>query len=175
MKKKGSLNLSIEAIVIVVIAFVVLGLGLGFVRNQFKDIGSTTTSIQEQIKQQVLDDLRTGDKKLSFPASEITISKKESSVNAIGIKNVKQGNLKYKFELTQTGGSKIFGDDIQDNFLYSQDVEELPPTESRIIPIRITSETTSGTGQFKVTIKDVTEGEPGVVYDSKTFFITILG
>ena len=66
MMKKGSLNLSIEAIVIVVIAFVVLGLGLGFVRGQFKSITETTTSIQDQIRQQITEDLRTGDKKLSF-------------------------------------------------------------------------------------------------------------
>ena len=76
MMKKGSLNLSIEAIVIVVIAFVVLGLGLGFVRGQFKSITETTTSIQDQIRQQITEDLRTGDKKLSFPTNEFTINKK---------------------------------------------------------------------------------------------------
>lgn len=130
-------------------------------------------NIQEQIKQQVIDDLRTGDKKLVFPASEIIMNKKESKVNAIGIKNVKQGNLKYKLEIVQTGGDKIFGDDINDNFLYPQDIEELPAIESRPIPIRITSETTVGKGQFKVIIKDVTYGEPGVVYDSKEFSITV--
>ena len=66
MNRKGSLNLSIEAIVIVVIAFVVLGLGLGFVRSQIGSIQSTSTAVQEQISQQVLDDLRTGNKKLSW-------------------------------------------------------------------------------------------------------------
>jgi hypothetical protein len=41
--KKGSLDISIQAIVIVVIAFVVLGLGLGFVKSTFKDITGTNT------------------------------------------------------------------------------------------------------------------------------------
>ena len=58
MNKKGDLNLSIQAIVIVVIAFVVLGLGLGFVRGQFKSIQETSTGVQEQIRQQILEDLR---------------------------------------------------------------------------------------------------------------------
>ena len=174
MKKKGSLNLSIEAIVIVVIAFVVLGLGLGFVRGQFKSITETTTAIQEQIKQQILDDLRTGDKKLSFPATEITLGKKESTVTAIGIKNVQQGTLKYKIEIQKTGGGvAIFGEDVSDNFLYVQDTEELAPTETRIIPVRITSETSAGTGQFKIVIKDVNKAD--AIYDSKTFFITVAG
>ena len=73
--KKGSLNLSIQAIVIVVIAFVVLGLGLSFVRGQFKSITETSTGVQEQIRQQILEDLRTGDKKLSFPATTLSIEK----------------------------------------------------------------------------------------------------
>ena len=64
--RKGSLNLSIQAIVIVVIAFVVLGLGLGFVKNTFKDIGSTSKEVQSKIKEQILEDLRTSGKKLSI-------------------------------------------------------------------------------------------------------------
>ena len=173
--KKGSLNLSIEAIVIVVIAFVVLGLGLGFVRNQFKKIGETTGDIQQQIRQQIIEDLRTGDKKLSFPTSEVNLGKKESTNTGIGIKNTKQGTLKYKIEVQARGGDPIFGEDITDNFLYDFEVDELAPTDTRVVPIRITSETSAGTGQFKVVITDVTDGEPGVPYDSKSFFITVTG
>ncbi len=175
MSKKGSLSLSIEAIVVVVIAFVVLGLGLGFVRNQFKDIGATTGTIQEQIRQQILEDLRTGDKRLSFPGTEINLGKKESTVTAVGVKNVKQGTLQYKLLIQAAGGSPVFGSEIGDNFLYAAEIDELPPTESRLIPVRITSETSAGTGQFKIIIQDVTEGGEGTLYDSKTFFITVTG
>ena len=65
--------------------------------------------------------------------------------------------------------------DIADNFLYATAIDELPPTESRLIPVRITSETSAGTGQFKIIIQDVTENEEGTLYDSKTFFITVTG
>lgn len=173
MTKKGSLNLSIEAIVIVVIAFVVLGLGLGFVKGLFKDITETTLTIQDQIKQQVLDDLSRGDKKLSFPTNEVIVSKKESTVVGVGVKNVKQGNLKYKLLIEAKGGAAVFGTEITDNFLYNTDDEELSPTDIRVIPVRITSETISGTGQFKISVIDVTESEAGTPYDSKTFFITV--
>ena len=44
--KKASLELSIQAIIIVVIAFVVLGLGLGFCKNTFKDIGAPLKEVQ---------------------------------------------------------------------------------------------------------------------------------
>ncbi|MBS3127550.1 hypothetical protein J4410_00200 [Candidatus Woesearchaeota archaeon] len=37
--KKAALELSINAIVIIVLAMTLLGLGLGFIRNQFSEIG----------------------------------------------------------------------------------------------------------------------------------------
>ena len=39
-KKKGSMELSVNSIVILVIAIVVMGLILGFIREQFKKAGS---------------------------------------------------------------------------------------------------------------------------------------
>ncbi len=173
--KRASLNLSIEAIVIVVIAFVVLGLGLGFVRGQFKSITETTSSVQEQIKQQIMEDLRTGDKKLSFPATEVVLGKKESKVIAVGVKNVLQQGITYTIKVSAIGGDKIFGDTITDNFLYTTEAETLAPTDARIIPIRITSEVTGGTGQFKIAIDTVTDAGVEEVYDTKTFFITVAG
>ena len=44
MLKKGSLNLSIQAIVIIVLAMTILGLGLGFVRGQFQQITSAANA-----------------------------------------------------------------------------------------------------------------------------------
>ena len=64
--KKASLEMSIQAIVIVVLAMTLLGLGLGFIRGMFKNIGSTTEDVTEQVRQRILDDLITGDKKISF-------------------------------------------------------------------------------------------------------------
>ena len=75
MKKKGSLSLSINAIIVIVIAFVFLGLGLSFIRGQIGGADDTATMVQEQIKQSITEDLRTGDKKLSFPAQTLTPSR----------------------------------------------------------------------------------------------------
>ncbi len=181
MKKKGSLNLSIEVIVVVVIAFVVLGLGLGFVRSQFKQISETSSAVQEQIKQSILDDLRTGEKKLSFPASEIKLGRLESSVTAFGIKNNNANDLKYQVKVTY-GGTGQQGQQGQevisgDGFLYTEAVETLGPAEVRVIPLRITAGTPTGTGLYKITILDVTNPNPSEIkdYDSKTFFITVTG
>jgi hypothetical protein len=93
--KKASLEISVQAIVIVVLAMTLLGLGLGFVRNLFTDISSTTEDVQAQVKQRILDDLITNDRKLSFPKTEIRIDKGAAEVLSIGLRNKNDIELKY--------------------------------------------------------------------------------
>ncbi len=172
LRKKGSLNLSIEAIVIVVIAFVVLGLGLGFVRNQFKSMQETTVSVQEQIKQQIMEDLKTGDKKLSFPQSEIKMNKNEAYVTAFGVKNMGDASADYTISVEFVKGDPvILLTSTESDFIYTETTGQLAPTESRLINLRFSSgSTNSGTGLYRVRL---TEGT--VPYDEKTFFITVMG
>jgi len=93
--KKASLEISVQAIVIVVLAMTLLGLGLGFVRNLFTDISSTTEDVQAQVKQRILDDLITNDRKLSFPKTEIRIDKGTAEVLSIGLRNKNDIDLNY--------------------------------------------------------------------------------
>ena len=65
--KKASLELSIQTIIIVVLAMTLLGLGLGFIRNMFGGIGGISEDVTEQVRQKILDDLIQGDIKISFP------------------------------------------------------------------------------------------------------------
>jgi hypothetical protein len=57
MSKKGSLNLSINAVVVIVLAITMLGLGLAFIRGMFaKGLGSVAEQFDE-IEQQRVDSL----------------------------------------------------------------------------------------------------------------------
>ena len=182
MSKKGSLNLSIQAIVIVVIAFVVLGLGLGFVRSQFGEIQKTSTAVQEQISQQILDDLRTGNKKLSFPASKLVVETEEESVQAIGVKNTGDTNidLTVAFEVKNADGTFdkfTSGDDVSfstkdgtatGSILWDDSKQTLKPGESRVIPVTIKAPDKIGNYLYKVVLEEDTQTE---AYDQKTFFI----
>ena len=49
MRKKGSLNLSVNAIVILILAITMLGLGLGFVKGMF---GKVSGQLEEKISQE---------------------------------------------------------------------------------------------------------------------------
>ncbi|MDP3733792.1 MAG: hypothetical protein Q8R37_01055 [Nanoarchaeota archaeon] len=184
MNKKGSLSLSIEVIVIVVIAFVVLGLGLGFVRSQFKTIEETASSVQEQIRQQILDDLRTGNKKLSFPATQLALETNEESVQAIGVKNTEDTALSLQVQFwvnTNTeAGFQAFSpaqplafvpvggtDETSSVLLWDNSLVSFKAGEARVIPVTITAPTRSGNYLYKVKVVQ----EDGTLYDERTFFI----
>lgn len=66
-----------------------LGLGLGFIRGLFRDITETTGTVQEQVKQQILEDLKTGDKKLSFSTNNLNMESSGAETITIGVRNSK--------------------------------------------------------------------------------------
>ena len=181
--RKASLNISIEAIVIIVIAFVVLGLGLGFVRSQFGDIQKTSTAVQEQISQQILDELRTGNKPLSFPASKLVLETTEESVQAIGIKNTKDSpvDLLVQFEVRDNEGSfqqfvsssmltfsTLNGDEASAMILWDDTAQPLKAGETNVLPVTITAPDKIGNYLFKVILVNAADNSE---FASKTFFI----
>ncbi len=181
MRKKGSLNLSIEAIVIIVIAFVVLGLGLSFVRGQFKSITETSSSVQEQIRQQILEDLRTGNKKLSFPATTLNIDKSASQDIAIGVKNVKaSGDLKFKVEVkTLQKQGALEGSDVskQVEFFFLPGPFTLKVTDAEAYNIKILGSGDKGTYLVSLKIIEVDDTGSSIgtdPYAEKSFFVNII-
>ena len=100
LNNKASLEISIQAIVIVVLAMTLLGLGLGFIKGLFKDIGGTTTAVSAQIKEQIEGSLRRSDEKISFPSSQIAMNRGDSQVLGVGIKNQYGSALSYKLGFT---------------------------------------------------------------------------
>jgi hypothetical protein len=184
MHKKASLNLSIQAIVIIVLAMTLLGLGLGFVRTQFEQFTDTTLTVQEQTRQGILDDLRVGNKKLSFPTERIKATPGSKKDLAIGIKNTEDEEIKFKIKIEQrqlsadatttsfvpltsgTDGTGFFWDDSE---------QRLGPGESRVYGVLHTSESSKDTYLYKIRIVLIADdqGTEGDDFDSKTFFVTV--
>lgn len=182
--KKGSLNLSIEAIVIVVIAFVVLGLGLGFVKGQFEQITDTSTSVQEQISQQILDDLRRSNNKLSFPSNDLTYETSEEDVQAVGIKNTDDQSKYFKLGFQVKDGSTFdtFGsgdkltideDGAQAKIIWDDSWQEMSAGDTKVISFSLVAPDKQGTYLYKVYLMESATGTDSdeSEYDSTTFFI----
>ncbi|MCK4589020.1 MAG: hypothetical protein KAT77_01135 [Nanoarchaeota archaeon] len=179
MNKKASLNMAIEVIVIVVIAMTLLGLGLGFVRNQFSQITETTSTVQEQIKQQILDDLRVGNKKLSFPTEQVIVQSGDKKNLAVGVQNLEDRPIKFKLTIqSRPDPEGDFGDEKPKTnaagFFWDNTPQTLGLGESRVYGILHQAETSKNTYLYKVVIEELDDnGGPIGEYDSKSFFVTV--
>ena len=93
--KRASLEISIQAIVIVVLAMTLLGLGLGFIKGMFKNISKLSESTFGKIEEQLQRDLTTSNEKLVFSQTKIAVERGKSVLLGWGIRN--DGNQKIKY------------------------------------------------------------------------------
>jgi len=176
MNKKAALELSINAIVIIVIAMAVLGLGLGFVRSQMKKIGETSTSVQEQIRGQILDDLRVGNKKLSFPTERFTVSFSELKDFAVGIQNLEPTTLTFTIKLWEYKGTVFVPIDATSGgldagqFFWDSTLQKLNGGEARVYGALFKAKNEPGNYLYKL---EVVKDDETTIYDSKSFFVTV--
>ena len=182
--KKASLNLSIEAIVIVVIAFVVLGLALGFVKGQFEQITDTSSSVQDQIQQQIMDDLRRSNNKLSFPSDELTLELKDEEVQAVGIKNTDDQSKFFAVTFHVKDGID-FADFISGEkmslatsaadvkIFWDNDYREISAGDTDIIKFSLTAPDKQGTYLYKIVLWEAEDSRGAGVteYATANFFV----
>ncbi|MBW2988614.1 hypothetical protein DRJ48_04365 [Candidatus Woesearchaeota archaeon] len=191
LNKRGALELSVNAIVIVVLAMTLLGLGLAFIRGQISKITETSEQVQDQIRDQILEDLRTGDKRLSFPSSEISIRSRNSKTIVIGVKNLLDRNLKFRIKI-QDLNSDADGNPLDcgdTNHFYSKSTrtegnrcaafswdsseQSLQPGQANVYPIMLFAPLLKDTYLYKILIEDTEAPDDDNVYASKTFFVRV--
>jgi hypothetical protein len=188
--KKASLELSIQAIVIVVIAFTVLGLGLGFVKSQIGGLQKTATEVQAKIKEQILEDMRVSGKKVSV-TSQILLERGNQVIENVGIVNTglseKTFGIKISFIKKQNpdgtsdespeAGSEII-------FFYSELIDKkLAPTAGDVLPLTISAKSNAA-GNYLYKVDVLAESTPGAcasgtfgagceLYDTRSFFVRV--
>ena len=82
--KKGAMELSVTAIVVLIIAIVMLGLALGFVRGMF---GKVSTSFDEQISTEPEAPAPSGSEPITLSRETIITHAKDSEVLKVGVYN----------------------------------------------------------------------------------------
>lgn len=85
-QKKGALQLSINAIVVLILAITMLGLGLGFMRSMFGQTTAQFEDVAESMKGQVIDEIKSSNEKVILNKYEISIKKSEEKEVYYGIK-----------------------------------------------------------------------------------------
>ena len=185
LNKRASLEISIQAIVIVVLAMTLLGLGLTLIRGMFKNIQSATDEVTEQVRQKVVDDLVTSDKKVSFPKTEIYVDKGSSTLLTIGIRNKNDQDLIYNMRFVAVSNPDGVpygnGDALNHWFKYAQPISTqgylLSSAENDVRNVRLeipsASGITSGAYVFRFEVTDLQASAPDNIYAQKDFFVIV--
>jgi hypothetical protein len=100
-KKQASLNVSVEAIVVLVLAITMLGLGLAFIKNMFGGTTEQLSKVSKSIEEQVINDLRSSDERIGFYQTEIEVKKGSKEAMFFGVKNDLTGEQSFDIN---TGG-----------------------------------------------------------------------
>ena len=107
--KKADLSLSINAIVILILAITMLGLGLAFIRNQF---GGATNKLQDVLNQ--IDANQKAD--LERSADRVTLTTDNYNIKRGGTKNI-------YFAIRNNLGTESFTFELKDNIVCSDFVK----------------------------------------------------
>jgi hypothetical protein len=105
--KKGDLSLSINAIVILILAITMLGLGLAFMRNIF---GKATEEFQEvggTVKKQMIDQMKESDKIVELSRPKIELKAGETTQIFMGFKNEGGAANSPKYFIINSTSSRI--------------------------------------------------------------------
>ncbi len=102
--KRASLSLSINAIVVLILAVTMLGLGLGFIRRTFTQATGSLINIQEDIKNQLIAELKTTDERLAFDKYDVETKAGDPKTIYFGVRNDVDttANCKSEFRITES-------------------------------------------------------------------------
>ncbi|MFH1317114.1 MAG: hypothetical protein ABII01_06345 [Candidatus Woesearchaeota archaeon] len=93
--RKASLELSVNAIVIIVLAMTLLGLGLFFIRGLFGNVIDLSESTFSKISDEVSQKLSSGRDKLLFSSIQFTLERGKTKLEGFGIRNDGNAQLNY--------------------------------------------------------------------------------
>lgn len=107
--KKGALELSINAIVVLILAITMLSLGLAFMKGLFKKTTGQLEQVGEDIKNQMVEQLRSSSAKLTLNQEDITLKKGETREIYYGIKNVETAEGSKSYPIAVECGTPLGG------------------------------------------------------------------
>jgi hypothetical protein len=85
--KKGALELSINAIVVLILAITILGLGIAFIRGQFGALQKQFTEVGGEVKTQMTQKIRESGELLAFNQQEIEVTAGKTETFYYGVQN----------------------------------------------------------------------------------------
>ena len=159
-RKKGALQLSINAIVIIVLAMTLLGLGLTFIRGMFSNIVELSESTFEKISEELNGRLATSDEPLLFSKTTLSIERGSKSLEGVGVRNDADSSIDYGIKIITANcpqkktDTAIECPDVEEWFDYFKGDEQysLSPADNQVnkVVIDVPSGTTTGRYLLKI-------------------------
>ncbi len=100
--KKADLSLSINAIVVLILAITMLGLGLAFLRGTFSKTTAQFAQVADEVKGQIVDKIKASSEKLAFDRLEINVKRGNTVEVYYGVKNVEETLTPLDFSIQPT-------------------------------------------------------------------------
>jgi hypothetical protein len=107
-KKKGSLELSVNAIVILILAITILGLGIGFIKTMFDKTTQQIKDINKDIASKMTQDLKESTDRIKLDQDNLEIQQGKTKEIYMGLRNELDTDITFAID----GGGSI---DIQSN------------------------------------------------------------
>ncbi|MFH1456405.1 MAG: hypothetical protein ABIF40_05665 [archaeon] len=153
INKKGALELSMNTIVVMVIAVTILTLGLKFVYDMFADIGEQQKQIQEATEEEIREMFGQSDDPLALLTTSITLEQGENADLVVAIRNIGSGSGTFSYDIVL---DNYPGDESTalDWIIWTTGDSELTSgkTWSDAISIDVPNSATLGTYRFTITL-----------------------
>ena len=168
--KKGSLQLSINAIVILILAITMLGLGLSFIKGIFGGTVEKLKGIQTQLAEEERKQLQESAEEITFLTTRIAVSGREKAIN-FALRNVLGDDTKFGISTACSDSLEGTPEDMTKIVFKTYEFRTLDATKSDVLPmvIEIGAGTTPTIYSCEMTITN--EDEQGTIYATKRFEI----
>jgi hypothetical protein len=87
LKKKAALELSVTAIVVLIMAIVILGLGIGFIKTMFDKTTRQITDINKDIEKKLTDDMKESTDRIKLDQLNVAIVQGKTKEIYFGLRN----------------------------------------------------------------------------------------
>lgn len=197
--KKASLNLSINAIVVLIMAVALLGLGLGFLRNMFSNLEGQIGDISKDTEQRMVQGLEESDERLALDKTKFEIKQGKTGETYLGLRNELSGKETFvvdgpgTIDANQNPGdwraddsvitcyssfdpdAKLSGKNEEDSPIFFTAISKrsLQEGESYVgkLLMKVNGKASEGTYDCAIVIEDPTD--PGEQYDRIDFEVTV--
>ncbi|MFH1591288.1 MAG: hypothetical protein ABIC95_05170 [archaeon] len=109
-RKQGSLSLSVNAIVVLVMAITLLGLGLSFIKDKFQTGDELLGGVEDSVRQNIINDMTNSGDKLTIMKTEYKMDGNADLTTAFGIMN--QDEVEKNFVIRLKLKSPLVADEI---------------------------------------------------------------